>query len=148
MKKPLYACILGYRNKCPSPVSSKEPPLAEELRSIMSGNVYLSDNGVGLTFINQLTSNPLDPCICCETLLGNYFCLVSLEHLKKNTDWLKVNDHYLYPMLVWAKSKNKPVLVALSPGHKKPVKVIRKHSSDCLAFIICMTKQTLTDQTA
>jgi hypothetical protein len=137
----LQACGLWNSKKCPDYVSPKEPPIAEELRAIMSGNVFINDNREGYTFINKLTTYPVDPCMTCEAYMGGYFHLVALEDLMKNTDWLMVNDQYLYPMLVWAMKNDKPVLAYVSPGQKKPVRVIKKFSSDCMAYMICAAKQ-------
>ncbi|HKL98558.1 MAG TPA: hypothetical protein VJZ06_01465 [Mobilitalea sp.] len=140
-KCKLHVCGLGQRKRCPEPVSSKEPPIAEELRSIMSGNIFINDNREAFTFINQLTAYPMDPCMSCEAYTKGYFHLINYDELVTNTEWLKVNGQYLYPMLVWVNKNNKPILVMVSPGQNKPIKIIKKHSSDCLAYMICVTKQ-------
>lgn len=126
--------------KCPDVVSAEEPPMAEELRSVMSGNLYINENGSGYIFINHLTTYPPDPRVTCEAFYGRYFHMVSLEDLKNNTDWLKVESQYLYPMLVWTETDGKPQLVKVSPGSKKPLRLIKKASKDCLAYIICTAK--------
>ncbi len=137
---PLQACCLCClkpKKKCPDVVSPTEPPFAEELRTIMSGNILLTDSGEAYTFINKLTKYPMDTCMNFEVILSEYFCPIPLEALKANTNWLKVKDRYLYPMLVWAIKNKKPVLVFVSPGKKNPVKVIKNFSSECMAYIIC-----------
>jgi hypothetical protein len=40
----LQICGLWSSKKCPGYVSPKEPPIAEELRAIMSGNVFINDS--------------------------------------------------------------------------------------------------------
>ncbi|MBH1942319.1 hypothetical protein I5677_15565 [Mobilitalea sibirica] len=135
----MHSCCFKRCKKCPHPVSDDEPPIAGELRNIMSGNIYISDEGTAYTFLNQLTKYPPDPCLSCETYSNNMYHIVSLSDLKNHTDWLKINDKYLYPMLVWATDQEKPVLVRISPGTKKPLKIIKKASTECLAYTICIS---------
>jgi hypothetical protein len=141
------ACCMGHISRlllkkriCPNVTGTNEPPVAEELRSIMSGNILYNDDGTYYTFINYLTAYPMKHAGSSGQNAALYFSIPTIKQLRKNTDWLQVNGQYLYPMLVWALKRNKPVIAMVSPGQKKNVKVVRKSPSDCLAYIIGVAK--------
>lgn len=140
-KSKLKACCFNRRKKCPNPTSNNEPPIAEELRQILSGNIFIADTGVIYTFINQLTTYPPSPCQSCEAYSSGFYHIATVNDLRQNTEWLKVDTHYLYPMNVWALSNGKPAMVKVSPGSKKPIKIIKKVPTACPAYIICVCKE-------
>lgn len=127
--------------KCPDVVGADEPPAAEELRSIMSGSILYKDDGTCFLFINQLTAYPMEHVDSCNQNAALHFSIPTIKQLMDNTEWLQVNGQYLYPMLVWALRRNKPVIALLRPGQKKNVKVVRNSPSDCLAYIIGVARQ-------
>lgn len=134
--------MTGLRNKkCPDVVGTDEPPVAKELRSIMSGNILYKDDGTCFVFINHLTAYPMKHVDNTKQNAALHFSIPTVKQLKENTDWLQINGHYLYPMVVWALRRNKPVIALISPGQKKNVKVVRRSPSDCLAYIIGVAKQ-------
>ncbi len=133
--------------KCPPPVSNMEPSGAAELRSAMSGNVYVNDEGFLYVFYDQLTKYPPPQCNSCAFLYQGLFRTISVQELEQNHKWLKIGEQYLYPMLVWAMNDTQPLLVRLRPGHRKPVKIMKNHGSTCEAFMICASVTSINSLT-
>ena len=123
----------------PNPVIPNEPPIGEELRSMISGDIFFINNDIQFTFINHLIPYPSKTCHFCEVFFDGSFRLVTVNELIEYNDWLKANDQFLFPMLVWATKKGIPTLVKVSPGLPKPVKVVHTLSRKCLAYTICVS---------
>ena len=127
--------------RCPSPIPFCCIKFArcERQRVKLSREVYVSTNGAKYIFINQLTTFPPKPCEACESLFCGDYRPVTVEELMAFNKWLKVDGKPLCSMLVWATRNGVPTLVRVRPGKRKPVKLVRTPSLNCLAYSICIS---------
>lgn len=139
-KQKLQAYCLKNKKEFPPPFLPDEPDTAKELRAVLSGKIHYSDNGSLYVFFNQLTLYPPQPCQSCEAFYNGQYRTVTVEELYEDTDWLRVNGQYLYPMMVWAIKKDTPVLVQIRPGERKPIKIYKNPPKSYMAYTICASK--------